>query len=342
MISKTIIKSILVFLVISFINSNITLSQNSGTFNVGMFSVVGNNSWSPFPGTQEFRNELQLMQRGTNNGYWAINSLHTYGHYISDNTFWTNYLSDISIISDSLKTLADCRFEWIDSNSDSVISQNELNEFISVFEAFQSFPNTDHVLGWYIADEPSAREFDSVEVNKIYSAIKQRDDRPIYIAEAPGETNYSRFLCDVLIIDNYFYSINAFTDLATLAMWRYLIPQAREQLKNAGRENTEIHALLVLGEEIFPDSLNEEYMVTHGLTHSAIKRVLELGVDGVWFYAWRAGVINEEDAVERWLDLQYYAEAVETEFRDREVLVTAFNNQNYSKIVVLTIKNTST
>ncbi len=336
------IKNLLVFVsfLLFFLNAAVSQSiknnelKDPEDFVVGMFSVVGNNAWSPVPGTQEFRNELQLMWQGTNNGRASINSLHTYGHYIGNSLFWTNYLSDVSSVSDSLKTLGDCRFEWIDTNNDSMISQNELDDFILVFESFLSSPNTDHILGWYIADEPSAHEFDSLEVEKIYSAIKQRDDRPIYIAEAPGEANYARFICDVLIIDNYYYSINGFADIATLAMWRYLIPQAREQLKNAGREDTEIHALLVLGEEIFPDSLNEEYMATHGLTHSAIKTVLELGVDGVWFYAWRAGLINEEDAVNRWLDQQYYAEAVETEFCDIDFLVTAFSGQIDSKIVV--------
>jgi len=227
----------------------------------------------------------------------------------------------------------------IDTNNDSAISLNELDDFIFVFETFLSSPNTDHILGWYIADEPSAHEFDSLEVEKIHSAIKQKDDRPIYIAKAPGVPNYARFLCDVLIIDNYYYSINGFADIATLAMWRYLIPTAREQLQNAGREETEIHALLVLVEEIFPDSLNEEFMATHGLTHSVIRRVLELGVDGIWFYAWRAGVINSEDAVERWLSQQYYSETVETEFHDTDFLVNAFNNQSNSKIVVSDIVN---
>lgn len=341
------INSLLVLVAFLSLFSNTSFSQQnnnnklagSENFIIGMFSVVGNDIWSPVPGTPEFRDELRLIWQGTNSGPTAINSLHTYSHYIGDSLFWTNYLSDISSISDSLKTLADCRFEWIDTNDDSLISQNELNDFIFVFETFLFSPNTDHILGWYIADEPSAHEFDSVEVEKIYDAIKQRDSRPVYIAEAPGEANYARFRCDVLIIDNYYYSINGFADVATLAMWRYLIPQAREQLKNAGREDTEIHALLVLGEEIFPDSLNEEFMATHGLTHSAIRRVLELGVHGIWFYAWRAGVINSEDAVERWLSQQYYAEAVETEFHDNDFLVTAFSNQSNSKIVVSDIRN---
>jgi hypothetical protein len=323
------------------LSQQIKNNQCSGSeyFNVGMFSVVGNNAWSPNPGTPEFRNELQMIRQGANNEYNEINSLQAYGHYISDSVFWNDYLNDISIISDSLKTLVYCRFEYVDSNNDSLISQAELDDFINLFEAFLNSPNTDHVLGWYIADEPSAHEFDPVEVGKVYNAIKLRDSRPVYIAEAPGELDYSRFLCDILIIDNYYYSINGFADLATLAMWRYLIPQAREQLNNAGREDTEIHALLVLGEEIFPDSLNEEFMASHGLTHSAIKTVLELGVDGVWFYAWRAGLINEEDAVEHWLSQQYYAEAVETEFHDKDILGTAFNNQNNSKIVVSDIGN---
>ncbi|MEJ2195124.1 MAG: T9SS type A sorting domain-containing protein [Ignavibacteriaceae bacterium] len=308
--------------------------SGSQFFNVGMFSVVGNNSWSPNPGTEEFRNELRSIWQGTNNEITAINSVHTYGHYIGESVFWTNYLNDLSMISDSLKTLADCVFGYVDTDGDSLISQDELNAFTTLFDAFLTTPNSDYILGWYIADEPSAHGYDPVELEKIYNAIKQRDSRPVYIAEALLEEDYSRFPCDILILDDYYYSINNFTDAATLALWRYIIPQAREQLKNAGREETEIHALLVAGEEIFPDTFNEEFMTSHGLMHSAIRTVLELGVDGVWFYAWRAGAINEEDAVDRWLTEQYYAEAVETEFHDRDFLVTAFNNQSKSKIVV--------
>lgn len=303
-------------------------------FNIGMFSVVGNNSTSPQPGTIEFRNELKIIREGTDRGYPAINSLHAYGHFISDSVYWTNYLLDISSVSDSLKTLADCNFEYIDTNSDSLISSDELNTFENVFEDFLNYPNTDHILGWYIMDEPSARGFNPVEVNKIYNSIKQMDDHPVYIAEAPSQPDYSRFMCDVLIIDDYYYTVNGFGDFFTLAAWRYLIPQAREQLNNAGRKETKIQALLVLGEEIFPDSLNEEYMESHGLTHSAIRTVLNLGADGVWFYAWRTGLIIEDDAVNRWLDQQYYAEAVETEFRDRDFLITVFNEQSGSKIYV--------
>jgi hypothetical protein len=313
--------------------------SGSQFFNVGMFSVVGNNSWSPNPGAQEFRNELQMIWQGTNNEYIAINSLHTYGHYIGDSVFWAEYLNDISSLSDSLKTLVNCRFIHVDTDDDSLISQDELTAFSTLFDAFLKSPNSDHILGWYIADEPSAQEFDPVEVEKIYNAIKQRDSKPIYIAEAPFENDYSRFVCDILIIDNYYYSINDLTNAATLAAWKYLIPTAREQLKKAGREETEINALLVLGEEIFPDFLNEEYMASHGMTHSAIRTVLELGVDGIWFYSWRGGAINEEDAVDRWLTNQFYAEAVETEFHDRACLVTSFTNQSNSKIFVSDIGN---
>ena len=317
-------------------NNQFTGSQFS---NVGMFSVVGNNSWSPNPGTQEFRNELRMIWQGTNSEYIAINSLHTYGHYIGDSGFWADYLNDISMISDSLKTLGDCRFVHVDTDDDSLISQDELNAFSTLFDAFLNSPNSDHILGWYIADEPSAQGFDPDELEKIYNTIKQRDNRPVYIAEAPFESDYARFLCDILIIDNYNYSINDLTYVATLAWWKYLIPVAREQLKNAGREETEIHSLLVLGEQIFSGSVNEEFMASHGLTHSAIRTVLKLGVDGVWFYAWREGAINEEDAVDRWLTKQFYAEAVETEFHDRDFLVTSFINQSNSKIFVSDIGN---
>ncbi|UCH66194.1 MAG: T9SS type A sorting domain-containing protein [Ignavibacterium sp.] len=308
--------------------------SGSHFFNIGMFSVISGDSYSPAPGTDEFRNELQLIWKGSDNEHSAINSLHTYSHFIGDSLFWRDYLSDISSISDSLKTLGDCQFIYIDTNNDSLINENELNAFTTLFDMFINLPNTDHIMGWYIVDEPSAHEYDPAELEKIYYAIKQRDGRPIYIAEAPFESDYSRFLCDILIIDYYYYTINDFTNAATLAAWSYLIPTAREQLKDAGREQTEIHSLLVLGEEIWPSDFNEEFLESHGLTHSAIRTVLNLSVDGIWFYAWRKGAINSEDAVDRWLSNEMYAEAVETEIHDREFLVTAFSNQSNSKIFV--------
>jgi hypothetical protein len=315
------------------------LFEGSEYFNVGMFSVVGGTVSAPQPGTQKFRDELQQLWQGSTNEYNAINTVHSYRHYIGNSSFLNDYLNDLSIVSDSLKTLADCRFSRIDTNDDGLISVEELNVFLSVFDLVLIDPNSDHIAGWYIADEPTSNSIDPVELEKIYNAIKSRDSRPIYITEALSAEDFSRFLCDILIIDNYYYSINSYTDLATLSYWKELIIGAREDLKNAGRENTEVHALLVAGEEIFPDELNEEVMASHGLTHSAIRRVLDLGVDGIWFYAWRAGVINSEDAVHRWLTQQEYAEAIETEIHDRDFLVTLFNHQDDNKLVISDIGN---
>jgi hypothetical protein len=315
------------------------LFEGSEYFNVGMFSVVGGTVSAPQPGTQKFRDELQQLWQGSTNEYNAINTVHSYRHYIGNSSFLNDYLNDLSIVSDSLKTLADCRFSRIDTNDDGLISVEELNVFLSVFDLVLIDPNSDHIAGWYIADEPTSNSIDPVELEKIYNAIKSRDSRPIYITEALSAEDFSRFLCDILIIDNYYYSINSYTDLATLSYWKELIIGAREDLKNAGRENTEVHALLVAGEEIFPDELNEEVMASHGLTHSAIRRVLDLGVDGIWFYAWRAGVINSEDAVHRWLTQQEYAEVIETEIHDRDFLVTLFNHQDDNKLVISDIGN---
>ena len=304
-----------------------------------MFSVVGNDSASPKPGTGEFRNELREMWEGTNDEYTAINSLQSSGHYLTDSTFWTDYLNDISSISDNLKTLADCNFHYIDTNHDGLISEEELNAFVNVFDNFLNQPNTDHILGWYIADEPKVNGVDSAGIANIYYAIKQHDSRPVYIAEAPSAAYYASYLCDVIMIDNYYYTINSFSDLATLAMWRNLIPTAREQLKSVGRGETEIQALLVLGQEIFPDVDNEVVVASHGLTHSAIRTVLDLGVDAIWFYAWRTGTSNEDDAVYRWLDQQDYAEAVETEIHDRDFLITSIDNNDNSKIFISDVEN---
>ncbi|MGB5849855.1 MAG: T9SS type A sorting domain-containing protein [Ignavibacteriaceae bacterium] len=336
-----------VFLLISLCLSVITIAQSvtnglfegSEYFNVGMFSVVGGTVSAPQPGTQEFRDELQQLWQGSTNEYNAINTVHSYRHYIGNSSFLNDYLSDINIVSDSLKTLADCRFVRIDLDDDGILSQEEINTFLTFFDIVLNDPNADHIAGWYIADEPTSNNIEPVELEKIYDVIKLRDNRPIYIAEAPSTADFSRFLCDILIIDYYYYSINSYTDLATLSYWKELIIGAREDLKNAGREDTEVHALLVAGEEIFPDDLNENLMASHGLTHSAIRRVLDLGVDGIWFYAWRAGVINNEDAVHRWLTQQEYAEAIETEIHDREFLVTLFNHQEDNQLVISDIGN---
>ena len=319
-----------------------SLFECSEYFNIGMFSVTGSTSGAPLPGTPEFRDELQQLWQGSTNEYSAINTLHSYRHYIGNSSFLTDYLSDLSIVSDSLKTLADCRFIHVDIDDDGILSQKEINTFFAFFDIVLSDPNEDHIVGWYIADEPTSNNIDPVELEKIYNAIKSRDIRPIYIAEAPSTTDFSRYPFDILIIDYYYYSINNYTDWATLSLWKELIIGAREDLKNAGRENTEVHALLVAGEEIFPDVLNEDLMASHGLTHSAIRRVLNLGVDGIWFYAWRAGVIDSEDAVHRWLTQQEYAEAIETEIHDRDFLVTLFNHQGDNKLVISDIgKNNS-
>ena len=315
------------------------LFEGSEYFNVGMFSVVGLYAPAPQPGTQEFRDEMQQVWQGSSNDYNTINTVHSYHNYIGSGSFLNDYLSDLSIVSDSLKTLADCRFIQIDLNNDGILSQDEINTFLTIFDIALNNTNADHIVGWYIADEPTSNNIDPVELEKIYNAIKTRDSRPIYIAEAPSTADFSRFLCDILIIDNYYYSINSYIDLATLSNWKELILGAREDLKNAGRENTEVHALLVAGEEIFPDLLNEDLMASHGLTHSAIRRVLDLGVDGIWFYAWRAGVINSEDAVHRWLTQQEYAEVIETEIHDRDFLVTLFNHQDDNKLVISDIGN---
>lgn len=333
---------ILIFIVssLSYTQGDKLINFNeSEYFNIGMFSVVGHMPNVPQPGSMEFREDLQKMYNGTSNNSIAINTVQAYGYYIADLEFWETCLSDISSVSDSLKCLGDCQFYYVDANNDSMISQSEIDTLKAVFENFLSLPNTDHIAGWYIADEPSAHEYDPAEVAKIYAAIKQLDDRPIYIAEAPGEADYSKFVCDILIIDNYYYTLNNYTNLGTLAWWSELITGARDDLRVAGREETEIHALLVLGEEIFPDSLNESVMASHGLTHSAIRRVLELGVEGVWFYAWRAGVIDSEDAVHRWLEQEYYAEAVETEFYDTDNLVTVLSSDFESEIIISDIAN---
>jgi hypothetical protein len=134
---------IIIFLLLTLCLSVNTFSQSGATrlferseyFNVGMFSVVGGTDSAPQPGTQEFRDELQQLWQGSANEYKAINTLHSYRHYIGNSSFLNDYLSDLSIVSDSLKTLADCRFIRIDTNDDGFISEEELNIFLSFYRS---------------------------------------------------------------------------------------------------------------------------------------------------------------------------------------------------------------
>lgn len=59
-----------------------------------------------------------------------------------------------------------------------------------------------------------------------------------------------------------------------------------------------------------------------------LRKVLNLGVDGIWFYAWRVGDVFDDDAVYRWTENEKYAEVVETQLHNVDYLNTAYSNRD--------------
>ena len=66
------------------------------------------------------------------------------------------------------------------------------------------------------------------------------------------------------------------------------------------------------------------------MTHAAIRKAYDLGIDGIWFYAWRVNSTFEDDAVVNWDTNLNYAEAVENEIHDFDELFTAYANSIYT------------
>lgn len=173
---------------------------------------------------------------------------------------------------------------------------------------------------------------------------------------------------DVLIVSYYYYSANFEDDdiesyssvwypttdptnpntisHGSLRAWSYISQKLRSTLSGfpgnlAGKK---VFANLVLGEEIpVPESVvagsnkyktfNSDFLATHEITHAAIRKVYDLGFDGIFFYDYissypSANPEYREDAKGHWITNENYAEVIETEIHDRDWLVTAFSNSS--------------
>ena len=117
-------------------------------------------------------------------------------------------------------------------------------------------------------------------------------------------------------------------------------------LKCVGLNDTQkkIHINMVLGEEKNHEdqTLETEYLISHGMTHLAIRTAYELGFDGVSFYPWKHGSLILDDAYCNWTPANpcagaptsigiNYSEVVSTEIHDRDWLVTSFSNSTFSQ-----------
>ncbi len=103
--------------------------------------------------------------------------------------------------------------------------------------------------------------------------------------------------------------------------------------------NKKVNIALVLGEEKpskNPDGSNnyhtyeEEYLASHEMTHSAIRKSYDLGFDGIFFYDWNGGPETRDDAISNWTTGENYSEVLSTEIYDRDWLVTSFSNSSGS------------
>ncbi|RNC83338.1 MAG: T9SS C-terminal target domain-containing protein [Balneola sp.] len=177
---------------------------------------------------------------------------------------------------------------------------------------------------------------------------------------------------DVLIVNYYNYSANFEDDdievysnvwypetnpfnsniisHGSLRAWSYISQKLRDDLQGfpGNLSNKKVFANLVLGEEIPVQSsvisgsnryntYNADFLASHEITHAAIKKVYELGFDGIFFYDYISSYPYpsgspeyREDAKGHWLVNENYAEAVETEIHDRDWLVTALSNSSGS------------
>lgn len=130
----------------------------------------------------------------------------------------------------------------------------------------------------------------------------------------------------------------------SLRGWNYIWEKAKADL---GEDRTqEIHAILVLGEEIptrIPpdnhmsyDVFEPEFLKTHAMTHASIRKVYNLGFDGISFYDWKHSADEyRNDAICWWeeevanipqcqngyIESPFYSEAVATEIHDIDELV---------------------
>lgn len=319
-------------------------TEKKHNFPVGMYSVIGSRnidgiaSGFPQPGSDDFRKELLSIWQGhksdkDNNIYEACNLVQAYGWSIHSEYF-KQFIEDIRFINKAygagIKTQGEVSPKKIDLNRNNKLDEPEKLQLISDITSYIEY---EEIWAWNLSDEPSNSKADVSLLNEIYSVIKEIDtNRIVFIVEQGlPDMDFAKYPYDLLLIDDYRYSINDWNENFTLRGLGKWISQARRDLRKSKRGETSIHAVLVLGEEKDDlDKLQEEFLVNHSLNHAAIRHVLDLGVTGIWFYAWRVGpgVLVDDDAVNRWLIKENYAEAIETELHDIDKLNQVFDDNS--------------
>ncbi len=143
--------------------------------------------------------------------------------------------------------------------------------------------------------------------------------------------------CDLLLLDYYGYTLSK--DDHGLHLFNNSLLEARKAFcKKNTTVDTRIGAVLMLGSEI-------DYhlpIATHSITHAAIRKLFNMGVDALYFYSWNLAPSNdiegEDDAVNHWVaedkSPMYYSEALQTEIHDTDQLVVAFSNNNETQNLI--------
>lgn len=298
----------------------------------GMFSIAGGVSvGAPDVTSAQFTQELESIWKGHPGGYEAINLVHVYSKPINNPltnynfSFWSTLFAKAKAISPNFKIQMSATIAELDTNKDQILNQTEKSNFLIGLDLILNDPNSDVIGGWIIADEPSNGNHLVSDIAWLYDTIKAISDKPIYIVEQArtGIADYATYNCDILMLDHYQYP-NIFSE--SIQSLTSFVIKARSDLDAAGREHVPIHVVLVGGEEVAPENtLNSSEIASHGITHSVIRKMLDIGVEGIWFYAWRVAGIFDDDVVYRWVQSEDYAEAIETEPYDVDYLVTGFS-----------------
>jgi hypothetical protein len=244
--------------------------------------------------------------------------------------------------SRDLRVILNCEIGRIYSHRNSdftpVLSEadNDLNIFLARLDLILADNNLKScIYGAYIADEPSqpgaaGENPDSRPTRDnlggsyttylpiVYNAIKAKlqdkstPGNDIYLAETmespylPNYNNYNNY-CDILMIDGY----------GTPAWDRSLMELVHSVVKarKVLPSTMKIIPIIELGNQGGPkfspgldygtQTVKGEwgYVLSHGLLHSAIRKLYKLGVDGIHFYAWHESdesINHNQYAYNRW------------------------------------------
>ena len=183
--------------------------------------------------------------------------------------------------------------------------------------------NADHIAGWYVADEPrnaSPFSYTPNQVQEVIDAIRQGEQNA-------GHETLDTYLADEAIhhfnfappdnVSNCCYEpvteYNYPCDVLLLSWYRYYDNNPNVPSEPFGEPPVRTLAAFM---DIIPNA--------------AIRKAYDLGIDGIWFYAWRVNSTFEDDAVVNWDTNLNYAEAVENEIHDFDELFTAYANSIYT------------